>query len=353
MSSADGGAYSVTDENAAAPADVQQLLPGQATPEGSGGSSRTRSSSKAEWKRAVSMGVAHAALEQIYSEQSFATGRKLKDLVEMGDRHKHAEGEPRTSSTACCGCQPLNPNSSKRLVWDVLLVFLLLYVACIVPTRIAFDTSVQLWSELFWFESGVDMFFLCDIVLNFRTGIVLVGDAGQIRRVDDKRFIAMSYVKGWFFIDLVAVLPYSYIELIFSDTGEKEGSGQQIFKALRLVRLAKLLRLTKMLPLLRRLDDKFEGLLSSFKLLSTMFVVIYITHLVGCAWYAVGNEDEMLPGNHSVSGWVSSQEWNDNVSTKTRWLRSFYWAMTTLTTVGVSCMHCSHLLPPAAVGNII
>eukprot|EP01043_Picozoa_sp_COSAG02_P016677 COSAG02_NODE_739_length_17830_cov_14.978174_1_plen_239_part_00 len=188
-------------------------------------------------------------------------------------------------------------------------MFLLLYVACIVPTRIAFDTSVRLGSGLFWFESGVDMFFMCDIVLNFRTSVVIAGESGQTRRIDDKRFIATTYIKGWFFIDVIAVLPYSYIELVFNDTDEKGGSTQQVFKALRLIRLAKLLRLTKMLPLLRRLDDKFEGLLSSFKLLSTMFVVIYITHLVGCAWYTVGNTDEVLPGDQRISGWVSSQEW--------------------------------------------
>ena len=115
------------------------------------------------------------------------------------------------------------------------------------------------------------------------------------KRVNSKQIIAKTYMRGWFPIDFIAVLPYSYIEIVFSDEDnpQKGGSTQQVFKALRLIRLAKLLRLTKMLPLLRRLDDKFEGLLSASKMLSTMFVVVYITHLVGCAWYSVGATDEV------------------------------------------------------------
>ena len=39
------------------------------------------------------------------------------------------------------------------------------------------------------------------------------------------------------------------------------------------------------------------------------FVVVYITHLVGCAWYVVGHSDETLPGDQMIQGWVSKQEW--------------------------------------------
>ena len=330
---ANGSAYSVPKSGAAAAADIEQLVPGQVPDGGAGGLER---GPRQEWRRARVVARTETALNRIYVEQSFAAGRRLQDLFEMGERHHKRNSKPTGSSTACCGCQPLNPESNKRLVWDILLVLFLLYVACIVPARIAFDTSVKLGSGVFWFETGVDMFFLCDIVLNFRTSVVAVTDSGYTARVDDKRFIAVSYMKGWFLIDLIAVLPYSYIELVVSHSEEKGGSTQQVFKALRLVRMAKLLRLTKMVPLLRRLDDRFEGLFSTSKLLSTMFVVMYITHLVGCAWYAVGQNNEVLPGDQTISGWVSSQEWSEDVPPTTRWLRSFYWAMTTLTTVGVS-----------------
>ena len=178
-------------------------------------------------------------------------------------------------------------------------------------------------------------------MLNFRTSLIVLNEIGQRKRENRKRVIARHYLRGWFIIDIIAILPYSYIELAYQAEAEASGSANQLFKALRLIRLAKLLRLTKMLPLLRRLDDKFDGLLSSAKLLSVMFVVVYITHVVGCAWYVVGSSDEdcgLNPDNSTctVSGWVSGFEddWGADADVRTRWLRSFYWAMTTLTTVG-------------------
>ena len=102
----------------------------------------------------------------------------------------------------------------------------------------------------------------------------MLNEIGQRKRENRKRVIARNYLRGWFIIDIIAILPYSYIELAYQEEAEASGSANQLFKALRLIRLAKLLRLTKMLPLLRRLDDKFDGLLSSAKLLSVMFVVV-------------------------------------------------------------------------------
>jgi hypothetical protein len=334
-----GNAYSVSSGGGEEPQQPdQQLLPGRlpALPAARsiGVNNDAMRTVDQQYRRVLKKSQAGSMMHSLYEQQTFSSGRRLKDLMDAGHREHLGEVGPRSSQTSCCGCQPLNPESNKRLVWDILLVFLLLYVACIVPMRIAFDSSVVLGSPVFWFEVVMDLFFLSDIVLNFRTSVLATGDFGSVRRIDDKRTIAKAYMSGWFALDFIAVLPYSYVELMFNDTDTKSGSTQQVFKALRLVRLAKLLRLTKMLPLLRRLDDKFEGLLSTSKLLSTMFVVVYITHLVGCAWYAVGSTDEVLPGNQTITGWVSGQEWDRKVPTGTRWLRSFYWAMTTLTTVG-------------------
>jgi CRP-like cAMP-binding protein len=52
-------------------------------------------------------------------------------------------------------------------------------------------------------------------------------------------------------------------------------------------------------------------------------------HMVGCLWFAVGVD------NTSISmGWVSKQEWDDDIPNTTRWLTSLYWALTTISTVG-------------------
>lgn len=268
--------------------------------------------------------------------QTFVQGQSL---VELRDK-KHRVGSLfalyEEADQSCCGCigGTLDPDSGKRYIWDFFLVFLLLYVAVAIPIRLAFDQTVALGSAEFYIDMLVDIFFLIDIVLNFRTAIISYNEAGQRTRNNDRCDIAKHYLKGWFVIDIVAVLPYSYVELLADKGNDKNGSTQALFKALRLVRLAKLLRLGKMLPLLRRLDNKFDGLLSSAKLMSTMLTVVYITHVVGCMWYAVGNSSETLKDGSTVDGWVIGAGWGPEVTTFHRWLRAFYWAMTTLTTVG-------------------
>ena len=250
------------------------------------------------------------------------------------------------------GCV-LASDSTYRMCWDLGLVACLLYMAVVIPARIAFDsdnpvttTQVVPGSSIFWFELLVDCAFLVDICLNFRTAF----DDMDGHTVTDPKMIQKHYLKGWFLIDFVAVLPYSYIVMLIDS--EYKPSGQGLVKSVRLIRLAKLLRLGRLLPLLRRLDERFEGLLSSAKLISLMTVVIYVTHIVACTWYAVGVSDDthencVDPHNSSlvysgedalsscvVQGWVSSQNWGPTTSVWRKWLRAFYWGVTTLTTVG-------------------
>lgn len=51
--------------------------------------------------------------------------------------------------------------------------------------------------------------------------------------------------------------------------------------------------------------------------------------MAGTLWYYTGDEDTA-----EAAGWVSKQDWDSDTSVTTRWLRSVYWSMTTLTTVG-------------------
>ena len=92
-------------------------------------------------------------------------------------------------------------------IWDVVQVVLLLYVSITVPLRACFDITTELWSFGFFFDACVDMYFICDCCLNFRTAIYLKDGT----REDRVNSIAWNYVRGWFVIDLVSSLPISYI----------------------------------------------------------------------------------------------------------------------------------------------
>lgn len=64
----------------------------------------------------------------------------------------------------------------------------------------------------------------------------------------------MNYFKFWFWIDLLAVLPYDFM------VGAESGSSTQILKILRVLKFIKIIRLLRVLKL-GRILVKIEGIL--------------------------------------------------------------------------------------------
>eukprot|EP01046_Picozoa_sp_COSAG06_P080848 COSAG06_NODE_28082_length_581_cov_0.715768_1_plen_78_part_00 len=50
-----------------------------------------------------------------------------------------------------------------QVAWDVLSVFLLIYVTSSVPVRACFGVPDVLWTAAFWFDVFVDLYFVADI----------------------------------------------------------------------------------------------------------------------------------------------------------------------------------------------
>jgi len=102
-------------------------------------------------------------------------------------------------------CMVLRPQSPIRLGWDLATLFLLLYIAVATPFQIGF--SVDATGFWFYLEKVVDVFFITDLMLNFRTGFV----AANGEEVLQPCTIARHYVTGWFWIDLLSSIPFDFI----------------------------------------------------------------------------------------------------------------------------------------------
>lgn len=75
------------------------------------------------------------------------------------------------------------------------------------------------WKKFF---VSVDVTFIVDILINFRTTYVACND----EIVSDPVRIAYHYLKGWFLIDLVAAVPF---DLLFFGTNTDEVSELHVF----------------------------------------------------------------------------------------------------------------------------
>jgi hypothetical protein len=106
-------------------------------------------------------------------------------------------------------------------------------------------------------DSSIDLFFFIDIVVNFRTTFIhsRTGDEES-----DPKLIAKNYLKGRFWIDLLASLPFDYIAMVFRYLqqthlfiqkifGASDVSTFDLFGLLKLIRIGRLGRIISYLNL--------------------------------------------------------------------------------------------------------
>jgi CRP-like cAMP-binding protein len=150
-----------------------------------------------------------------------------------------------------------------------------------VPYNVAFEADIGnkvITDIMNWFT---DIFFILDIFINFRTTIVNEKTGEDIY---SSKKIALKYLKGKFWIDLLASLPFDLILLIFKSADDSE-SHFQLFALLKLIRI---LRLSRLITYMNLKDD----LRMSLKLGKLIFFLVMYLHWVGWIWFFIAKQDE-------------------------------------------------------------
>lgn len=182
----------------------------------------------------------------------------------------------------------IHPNSSFRKRWDICQALLIVYLAFACPYRVSFDDGVALWSGWFFLDLFIDLYFISDVCLNFRTAVI-TRDGEVLYKQKD---VNVHYLKSWFAVDFISCLPLEY-------TGYLTGTVDNT-RLLRMFKLLKLLRLVR----IKRIMDRWEedlystGWLDGLKLLA---LILVSSHWICCAWFFVGCP---LPGEEQ-QGWVT------------------------------------------------
>uniref|UniRef100_A0A663EYK8 Potassium voltage-gated channel subfamily H member 3 n=1 Tax=Aquila chrysaetos chrysaetos TaxID=223781 RepID=A0A663EYK8_AQUCH len=209
--------------------------------------------------------------------------------------------------------------------WDGLILLATLYVAVTVP----YSPPAAPPSAC---DLCVEILFMLDIVLNFRT--TFVSKSGQV--VLDPRAVARHYLAGWFLLDLVARAAFRpYV-------------GAHLLKTVRL------LRLLRLLPNLDRYSQY-----SAVVLALLMVVFGLLAHWVACGWFFLGQREvEGSPTALPEIGWLQElarrletpyylarrncstgggrERWGllGGPSLRSAYITSLYFALSSLTSVG-------------------
>ncbi|KAJ4919739.1 hypothetical protein JOQ06_021469, partial [Pogonophryne albipinna] len=174
--------------------------------------------------------------------------------------------------------------------WDWLILLATFYVAVTVPYNVCFtvvggrDESSAPRSPPSVSDILVEILFILDILLNFRT--TFVSTSGQV--VYDARSICVHYVTTWLFVDLIAALPF---DLLYA-------FNVSVYFGVHLLKTVRLLRLLRLLQKLERYSQYSAVVLT---LLMSMFALL--AHWMACLWYFIGRKEIESAGLWDI-GWL-------------------------------------------------
>ncbi|KAM4531422.1 potassium voltage-gated channel subfamily H member 6a isoform 3-T3 [Odontesthes bonariensis] len=232
-----------------------------------------------------------------------------------------------------------------KAVWDWVILLLVIYTAIFTPYSAAFllneveeeqrRSCGYTCNPLNVVDLVVDVMFIVDILINFRTTYVNHND----EVVSHPGRIAQHYFKGWFLIDIVAAIPF---DLLIFRSGSQETEPQTQTTLIGLLKTARLLRLVRVA---RKLDRYSEYGAAVLFLLMCTFALI--AHWLACIWYAIGNVERTSSariGGMKI-GWLDNladqigKHYNDTdiasgPSTKDKYVTALYFTFSSLTSVG-------------------
>ncbi|XP_076856977.1 voltage-gated delayed rectifier potassium channel KCNH4 isoform X2 [Brachyhypopomus gauderio] len=219
--------------------------------------------------------------------------------------------------------------SVSKALWDWMILLATFYVAVTVPYNVCFtpynelDTAAR---STIVSDIAVEMLFILDIILNFRT--TYVSQSGQV--VYDSRSICLHYSATWFFVDLVAALPFDLL-YAFNIT------------VTSLVHLLKTVRLLRLLRLLQKLDRYSQYSAVVLTLLMSAFALL--AHWMACIWFIIGrkemekniNADWDIGWLHELGKRLEMPYVNGTAggpSVRSAYIASLYFTLSSLTSVG-------------------
>ncbi|CAH9052997.1 unnamed protein product [Cuscuta europaea] len=239
-----------------------------------------------------------------------AQGGKSKSSQKFDHRFNNmiygdAKGWAKRSCSLFRSCLPgvINPHAMVVQRWNKFFVISCLFAVSIDPLFFflltvnqddkcmvlnwALTTTVLIWRSL------ADFIYLIHMLLQFRLAYIApesrVVGAGDL--VDHPKKIAVNYLKGYFLIDFLVVLPLPQIIILLILPGSMGSSGANNAKSL--LRAAILVqyvpRLWRFLPVLRGQSPSgfiFESAWANFVINFLTFMLS--SHVVGSCWYLLG-----------------------------------------------------------------
>jgi len=214
----------------------------------------------------------------------------------------------------------ITPSGYIRNRTDMLVILALLFVATVTPFEVAFISEIP--TVLLVLNRMIDVIFGADIILNLLTPFQKQSGVW----VTDHKEIAKNYIKSWFFLDLLSVLPVDMLRMV------------------RLLRLTKLLRIFRASRVLKRWETRITMSYGFITLCKFVLYMLLLSHWLACLLKLVSTLETGAAGMNDADeheSWIEAYfigelgfDNLEDLSALDQYNVALYWAVMTVTTIG-------------------
>jgi len=212
-----------------------------------------------------------------------------------------------------------SPTSNKRLAWDFAGAILIFFDLIIIPLRLLEIPETPFTTALNWIAL---LYWTVNMVATPFVGYVKNG-----KTIMDPMAIFLNYMRLWFWLDCVVVIPDWVFAVASLSSDDSSGSSVRLVRILRLTRMVRLIRVGKLKAIIRSIVDLIDSEYMSivWNIVMMIWALLFLNHFVACSFCAVGKLDPSNPRT-----WVIHLGF-DQEPIYTQYLTAFHWSMTQFT----------------------
>ena len=171
----------------------------------------------------------------------------------------------------------IDPNSPFMRNWDLVTIVALTFTATFTPYEVAvLETALD---AAFVLNRFIDAIFVWDMGMQFF--LMYRSDGASSNWVRNRATIRRHYLKGWFTIDLVSILPFDIVAFALQDGALGK---MKALRIIRLMRLLKLVRIMRASRIFQRWETDISVSYSMMSLSKFLLMIVIVGHWLACAW---------------------------------------------------------------------